>query len=68
MEFLLVIYPSEREVLIDDVVAGLTNHIITLAPGSYTVSLSGPRAFKPSAQDVLVEGTSPLDPKEVTFA
>jgi hypothetical protein len=67
MEFLLVIYPSEREVLIDDVVAGLTNHIITLAPGSYTISLNGARAFTPPVQDVLVEGTSPLDPKEITF-
>ena len=68
MEFLLVSFPSEREVLIDDVPAGLTNHLITLAPGSYTITLSGPIGFKPREQDVVVQGTSPLDPKEIEFA
>jgi len=67
MEFLLVSFPSEREVLIDEVPAGLTNHLITLAPGSYTISLAG-RGFRPREQDVIVEGTSPLDPKEIAFA
>jgi len=66
MEFLLVSFTAEREVLIDEVPAGLTNHLITLAPGSYTVSLAG-RGFSPREQDVVVEGTSPLDPKEVAF-
>jgi hypothetical protein len=67
MEFLLVSFAAERDVLIDDVPAGLTNHLITLAPGSYTISLSG-RDFQPREQDVVVEGTSPLDPMEIAFA
>jgi hypothetical protein len=72
MEFLLVIFRSEhdvleREVLIDGVVAGLTHHLITLAPGSYTISLDGPRDFTPAEIDVVVDGTSPLAPMRVLF-
>ena len=43
MEFLLVVFGTERDVLIDGVPAGITNHLITLAPGTYTVSLDGDR-------------------------
>jgi hypothetical protein len=67
MEFLLVVYDSERDVLIDGVAAGITNHLITLAPGTYTVSLDGDSDFKPTEQDILVTGSSPLRPKKVQF-
>jgi hypothetical protein len=67
MEFLLVVYGSERDVLIDGVAAGITNHLITLAPGTYTVSLDGDSDFTPVAQDILVTGSSPLRPTKVTF-
>lgn len=72
MEFLLVVYgtehETERDVLIDGVPAGITNHLITLAPGTYTVSLDGDSNFKPTEQDVLVLGSSPLKPLKVAFA
>jgi hypothetical protein len=67
MEFLLVIYPWEREVLIDGVAAGLTNHLITLAAGTYVVALCPPVDFFPDEQEVVVADTSPLDPYEVVF-
>jgi hypothetical protein len=67
MEFLLINYPWEREVIIDGVEAGLTNHLITLAAGTYTVSLAPPADFFPPDRDVVVKGTSPLEPKEVEF-
>jgi hypothetical protein len=72
MEFLLVIFRSEhevfeREVLIDGVVAGLTHHLITLAPGTYTISLDGPRDFTPAEREVLVDGTAPMAPLKVMF-
>ena len=72
MEYLLVIFRSEheareREVLIDGVVAGLTNHLITLGPGTYTISLDGPRDFRPPEIDVVVDGTSPMAPMKVLF-
>ncbi len=67
MEFLLVVYGTERDVLIDGVPAGITNHLITLAPGAYTVSLDGNLDFKPVEQEILVTGTSPLKPLKVAF-
>jgi hypothetical protein len=68
MEYLLVTYPEERDVTIDSVVAGLTNQIITLEAGTYTVSLAPPRNFAPRSQTVTVEDTAPLEPLEVVFA
>jgi len=68
MEYLLVTHPTERDVLIDGVMAGLTNHLITLAAGTYLVSLAPPHDFSPPQIRVEVEDTSPLDPKEVAFA
>jgi len=67
MEFLLVVYGTERDVLIDGVPAGLTNHLITLAPGTYTVSLDGDKDFTPVEQEILVTGTSPLKPMRIEF-
>jgi hypothetical protein len=68
MEFLLVVHPADRDVLIEGVAAGLTNHLITLAPGSYTVALAPPSDFVPAKQKVVVTDTSPLEPAEVVFA
>ena len=67
MEFLLVVYGTERDVLIDGVPAGLTNHLITLAPGAYTISLDGDKDFTPVEQEILVTGTSPLKPMRIEF-
>jgi hypothetical protein len=68
MEYLLVTYPDDRDVMIDSVVAGLTNQLIALAAGTYTVSLAPPRNFSPRTQTVVVEDTAPLEPLEVVFA
>lgn len=72
MEFLLVVYgtehETERDVLIDGVPAGITNHLITLASGTYTVSLDGSDKFEPTEQEILVAGSSPLKPMRVEFA
>jgi hypothetical protein len=67
MEFLLVVYGTERDVLIDGVPAGITNHLITLAPGTYLVSLDGDGNFTPIEQEILVAGSSPLRPMKVEF-
>ncbi len=67
MEFLLVVHDTDRDVLIDGVPAGITNHLITLAPGAYTVSLDGNADFRPPELEILVVGTSPLKPMKVLF-
>jgi len=68
MEFLLVVYEADRDVVIEGVTAGLTNHLITLAPGTYTIALAPPPDFLPVLQQVVVTDTSPLEPAEVLFA
>lgn len=68
MEYLLVTFREERDVVIDGVAAGLTNHLVALAPGTYTISLAGKLDFSPQERTVVVQGTSPLDPQEVLFA
>ena len=67
MEFVLVTYAHDRDVLVDGVAAGLTNHLMAMAPGTYTFALAGPRDFSPAAYTIAVEGTSPLDPLELAF-
>jgi hypothetical protein len=42
--------------------------MIALAPGTYTFSLDGAKDFAPAEHTVLVEGTSHLAPKSVSFA
>jgi hypothetical protein len=54
--------------VIEGVTAGLTNHLITLAPGTYTIALAPPPDFLPVLQQVVVTDTSPLEPAEVLFA
>src|SRR5262245_5170224 len=68
VEFLLVNFREERDVLIDGEVAGLANQLIALAPGTVTVSLIAPLDFSPAEHTVTLRRTSPLAPFEVDFA
>ena len=67
MEYLIVRYPTDRRVVIDDEFNGRTNVLIQLPAGAHTVSLAPPRNFSPTSQDILLKDTSPLAPQEVTF-
>jgi hypothetical protein len=69
MEYLLVNYPEDREVLIDAVVQGRTNETIEVEKGTHVISLkSPPQDFKPKKKKITLAGTSALAPQEVTFA
>lgn len=50
MEFLIVKFDEEREVLIDEVNQGKTGELIDLAAGTDTVSLDGAEDFTPKTQ------------------
>ena len=68
MEFLKVVFPGRREVVIDGVNSGqFTGDIIELEAGHHLISLEGEPDFVPEQQEIRIEGTSVLDPKEVTF-
>ena len=67
MEYLLVNFYEERDVMLDGEIGGLANHLITLARGRVTVSLGSPADFSPRETTVMIRGTSPLAPLEVDF-
>lgn len=69
MEYLLVNYPNDREVLIDNILQGRTNETIELEKGTHIISLkSPPLNFRPKQKKITLAGTSSLAPQEVTFA
>ena len=69
MEYLLVNYPEEREVIIDNNVQGRTGESIEVEKGTHIISLkSPPDDFRPKQKKITLAGTSSLAPQEVTFA
>lgn len=69
MEYLLVNFPDNREVLIDAITQGRTGETIEVEKGTHTISLkSPPQNFKPKQKKIVLAGTSALTPQEVNFA
>jgi hypothetical protein len=68
MEYLIVRFHEARGVLADKVDQGQTNQVIELESGTYTISLAPPANFKPKRRKITLSNTSPIKPKEITFA
>jgi hypothetical protein len=66
VEYLLVTFPGDRDVLVDGDRVGVTNHTILLTSNEYVISLSG-ADYAPTSQDVVVAGTSIMRPLVVAF-
>ena len=66
VEYLLVVYNGDRDVLADGDRVGVTNHTILLAPDEYIITLSGD-GYAPPSEDVILAGTSIMRPKVVVF-
>ncbi len=67
MEYVVVRFPGSRPVKIDGEFNGRTGELIELEAGTYTISLGAPPNFTPESQQVVLKGTSALNPKEVVF-
>ena len=67
MEYLKVLFPRSRRVLIDEEFNGRTNELIELEAGTYTVSLGPPANFTPETRRVVLKNTDAFEPKEVAF-
>jgi hypothetical protein len=67
VEYLLVTYKDDRDVLADGDRVGVTNHTILLPADEYVISLSGD-GYAPPSQDVVVAGTSIMRPVVVAFS
>jgi hypothetical protein len=66
VEYLLVSYTDDRDVLADGDRVGVTNHTILLPADEYIITLSGD-GYAPPNQTVVVAGTSIMRPKVITF-
>jgi len=67
LQYLLVSFAGARGVLADDVPVGVTNRILLIAPGIYTITLDG-GPTSPGSQDVTLASTTVATPAVVTFA
>ena len=66
MEYLLVVYKDDRDVLADGNRVGVTNHTIMLPTNQYGISLDG-GGHSPPSLDVVLAGTSAMNPKRIVF-
>lgn len=67
MEYVLVMFPTSRPVEIDGQPYGQTGDVLELRPGHHTFDLGNPPDYTPVFQNVLVAGTTPVQPLEVLF-
>jgi hypothetical protein len=66
VEYLLVTYKEDRDVLVDGDRVGVTNHTILIPADEYIITLSGD-GYVPVSQTAVVAGTSIMRPRIVTF-
>jgi hypothetical protein len=66
VEYLLVVYNGDRDVLANGDRVGVTNRTILLATDEYFITLSGD-GYAPPQADAVVAGTSIMRPKVVVF-
>lgn len=66
-EYLEVLFPHRRMVLINGSNMGETNILLELEGGVYEVKLGPPQDFTPAQQQIDLRNTSPLNPKQVEF-
>jgi hypothetical protein len=67
VEYLLVSFTEDRDVLLDDRLIGRTNETLEVEAGFHTVALTPPEDYLPASQDVAVRDTSAMTPARVVF-
>jgi hypothetical protein len=68
MEYVKVIFPEKREVIIDGQEEGSTGDVLFVVKGTHTIGLSDPQNYTPKSQECVVKDTTFVKPMEVTFA
>ena len=66
-EYLAVLFPRSRRVMINGEFMGTTNTKLELEAGHYEVALGPPKNFTPDKHDVDLRNTSSLMPMSVEF-
>ena len=67
MEFVKIRFPTSRLVNIDGEPGGRTNAVLRVEAGTHTFDLGSLANYAPDSQQILVEGTTVLEPLVVAF-
>jgi len=66
-EYLVVLFPRRRRVMINEEYMGHTNKKLELEGGEYEVTLGPPANFTPKRQQVDLRNTSAITPMIIEF-
>ena len=67
MEYVIVTFPTDRLVYIDDEKNGNTNEVLRVDAGTHTFSLGPVANYRPASRNVTLQDTTPLEPREIVF-
>lgn len=67
MEYVIVSFPTNRFVYIDGEKGGITNDVLRVEAGTHEFNLGNLKNYKPTSQEVEVEGTTVLQPLMIVF-
>lgn len=67
MEYLVVKFREDRQVVVDDHYLGSTNRIIEIEEGKHSISLAAPYDYQPFEQQVVLINSTVVQPIEVEF-
>lgn len=68
MEYVIVSFPTSRNVFINGNQNGKTNEKLRVPAGTHRFDLGPLKNYTPDFQDVPVSGTTVLDPKMILFS
>ena len=66
-EYVIVIFPESRTVMIDGKAGGFTGKPFRVQRGTHTFWLSFPQDYSPTFQKMVVQNTAPNNPMRITF-
>ena len=67
MEYVMVKYPTDRLVYIDDEQNGSTNEVLRVDAGTHVFRLGNLANYRPASRTVTVQDTTVLEPLEIAF-
>ena len=67
MEYVIVTFPTDRLVYIDDEKNGSTNEVLRVDAGTHVFDLGPFANYRPASRKVTLEDTTSLEPREIAF-
>jgi hypothetical protein len=67
MEYLIVNFREDRQVVVDDHFLGSTNQVIELEEGKHRISLAAPYDYQPHEWRIVLVNSTVVQPYEVNF-